>query len=69
MTGFQNIMEKRASQEAEMQVLVEKFLSSGKQVTFVKAGRKAIKTFSVSGSVANKGAKSVSLKNSGIYKR
>ena len=39
MTGFQNIMEKRASQEAEMQVLVEKFLSSGKQVTFQMINR------------------------------
>lgn len=66
---FQNLQEKREFQASQTEALIGEFLSKGNQVKFVKQGRKTVKTFSSKGAVFNKGAKSVSLKNSGLYVR
>lgn len=66
---YENLLQKREAQAAEAAALVKAFVAKGGQVTFVKAGRKTIKTFNVSGSVANKGAKAITLRNSGLFKR
>lgn len=51
------------------ELLVLEYLLNGGEIKVAKAGRK-VKTFPmVRGSVANKGAKSVNLKNVGIYLR
>jgi hypothetical protein len=74
MTGdhgmiYENLLQKRAAQAAVADALVQDFLAKGGEVTFVKAGRQTTKTFNVSGSVANKGAKAITLRNSGLFKR
>ena len=66
---YQNLLQKREAQAAEAAALVKEFVAKGGQVTFVKTGRKTIKTFNMAGSVANKGAKAITLRNSGVYKR
>jgi phosphoribosyl-dephospho-CoA transferase len=66
---YENLLQKREAQAAEAAALVKAFVAKGGQVTFVKPGRKTIKTFNVSGSVANKGAKAITLRNSGLFKR
>jgi len=66
---YENLIQKREAQSAETAELVKAFTAKGGQVTLVKPGRKTIKTFNVSGSVANKGAKAITLRNSGIFKR
>ena len=66
---FQNLQEKREFQASQTEALIGNFLASGGKVTVAKQGRKTVKTFSSKGAVFNKGAKSVSLKNSGLYVR
>ena len=66
---YGSLLEKRAAQSAETNALVQEFLAKGGQVTFVKPGRRTIKTFNFAGSVANKGAKAITLRNSGYFKR
>lgn len=59
----------KALLQSETDRLVQDYLSNGGVIVQVPAGRKTVKTFSVSGSVANKGAKAINLRNSGYYKR
>lgn len=66
---YGSVLEKRKAQASELQILVEAFIAKGGEVTVAATGRKGANTFISKGVVSNKGAKAMTLRNSGIYKR
>ena len=69
LTMAMNRIEARNAVTKATELLVLEYLLKGGEITVAKVGRK-VKTFPATrGSVFNKGAKSVNLKNIGIYLR
>jgi len=55
--------------KAHERSLIQQFLKAGGRVEVVKPSRRRVRTFRGMAGVAAKGAKSVTLKNSGVYVR
>ena len=66
---YGNVLQKRQAQASQLQELVEAFIAKGGEVTLAKPGRKSANTFASKGVVSNKGAKAMTLRNSGLYLR
>ena len=54
---------------AQTDAIVRDYMAKCGKIIVVPASRKTVKTFRMSGSVANKGAKAITLRNSGLYLR